>query len=89
MIQNITLVKKVEVATGTMAFYFAKPEGFEFRAGQFCDITLLDPPETDEEGNARGFSIVTAPYEADIAVATRRAIRHLNGCYAISRLVRK
>ena len=68
---QIKLVDKKEIANGTMEFTFEKPEGFEFRAGQFCDITLIDPPETDDEGNTRGFSIVAAPYEDYIAVATR------------------
>ena len=71
MIQNIKLIKKEEVAEGTMAFHFAKPEGFTFRAGQFADYTLLNPSETDEEGNVRGFSLVTAPFEDDIVFATR------------------
>lgn len=71
MKQNVKLLKKEMVANGTMAFHFEKPEGFEFRAGQFGDITLINPPETDEEGNIRGFSIATAPHEADIVMATR------------------
>ncbi|HET6924593.1 MAG TPA: FAD-dependent oxidoreductase [Candidatus Saccharimonadales bacterium] len=71
MLTNIKLIKKEEIATGTMAFHFEKPEGFEFRAGQFLDITLLDPPETDAEGDTRGFSIASAPYEAELMVATR------------------
>ena len=71
MIINVRLTKKEEIARDTMAFHFEKPEGFEFRAGQFADITLIDPPETDEEGNTRGFSIATAPYEYDLMVATR------------------
>ncbi|MBP6880772.1 FAD-dependent oxidoreductase [Candidatus Saccharibacteria bacterium] len=71
MKQNIKLIKKIEIATDTMAFYFEKPDGLEFRAGQFCDLTLLDPPETDAEGNVRGFSLVNAPFEDDIIVATR------------------
>ena len=44
-----------EVAQGTMAFHFEKPAGWTFKAGQFIDITLLDPAETDTEGNTRGF----------------------------------
>lgn len=71
MITNVKLVKKEEIANGTMAFYFEKPKGFEFRAGQFADYTLIDPPETDEEGNTRGFSLITAPYEQYIGAATR------------------
>lgn len=71
MVTNVKLVKKVEIANGTMAFYFEKPEGFEYRAGQFADYTLINPPETDEEGNTRGFSLITAPYEEHIGAATR------------------
>lgn len=68
---NVRLIRKETIADGTMAFYFAKPEGFEFRAGQFADYTLIDPPETDAEGNTRGFSMVQAPYEPDLVAATR------------------
>lgn len=73
-----------EVAEGTMAFRFEKPAGFTFTPGQFIDITLLEPPETDAEGNARGFSIASAPYEDFLMVATRlrdtafkRVLQHL------------
>ncbi len=71
MITNIKLLKREEIANGTMAFHFEKPEGFTFRAGQFADYTLIDPPETDAEGNTRGFSIASAPYEPFLMAATR------------------
>lgn len=71
MVTNVKLIKKEEIANGTMAFYFEKPEGFEFRAGQFADYTLIDPPETDAEGDTRGFSLICAPYEDCIGAATR------------------
>jgi ferredoxin-NADP reductase len=71
MITNVKLLKKTEIAKDTMAFYFEKPENYEYRAGQFADYTLINPPETDEEGNARGFSFITAPYEENIGIATR------------------
>jgi ferredoxin-NADP reductase len=54
-----------------MAFHFDKPDGFEFRAGQAIDLTLLNPPETDAEGNTRAFSIVSAPFDPDLMIATR------------------
>lgn len=60
-----------EVAERTMAFRFEKPKSFNFTPGQFVDITLLNPPETDAEGNARGFSIASAPHEDFLMVATR------------------
>ena len=58
---NIRLKGKSEVAEGTMAFYFERPTGFQFKAGQFVDFTLVNHPETDEEGNTRSFSIASAP----------------------------
>lgn len=67
---NIKLKSKKEVATGTMTFHFSKPEGFTFKAGQFADYTLINPSETDAEGNTRGFSL-GAPCEEDIIFATR------------------
>ena len=60
-----------EVAEGTMAFRFEKPSGWTFKAGQYLDMTLLDPPETDSEGNVRSFSIASAPHEETLMVATR------------------
>ncbi len=71
MKQKIKLIDKQEIAKNTMAFHFEKPADFEFIAGQFGDFTLINPPETDDEGNMRGFSIASAPYEADLVVATR------------------
>lgn len=68
---TIKLIKKEEVAKGTMAFHFEKPLGFEFRAGQNGDFTLLNPPETDEEGNKRTFSFANASYEKELMIATR------------------
>lgn len=65
------LLDKKEVAEGTMAFTFERPLGFNFNAGQHVEITLIDPPETDAEGNTRTFSIVNAPHEPNIMVATR------------------
>lgn len=65
------LVGRDLVADRTMAFRFAKPADWSYRAGQFVDITLLDPPETDAEGNTRGFSISSAPDEDVIMITTR------------------
>lgn len=65
------LIGRDPVADRTMSFRFAKPSDWTYRAGQFVDITLLDPPETDAEGNLRGFSISSAPREAVITITTR------------------
>jgi predicted ferric reductase len=68
---QVRLKKKEEIAEGTMAFYFEKPAGFQFKPGQFANLTLLNPPETDAEGNVRTFSIASAPLEEDLMFATR------------------
>jgi ferredoxin-NADP reductase len=60
-----------DVAEGTTAFCFDKPADWTFMAGQFIDMTLLAPPETDAEGDTRGFSIASAPFEDTIMIATR------------------
>ena len=65
------LAERHEVAENTMAFQFEKPAGWAFKPGQFVDITLTNPPETDGEGNTRGFSIASAPQGSTIMVATR------------------
>jgi len=54
-----------------MAFRFEKPSGWTFKAGQYLDMTLLDPSETDSEGNVRSFTIASAPHEETLMVATR------------------
>jgi len=61
-----------QVAEGTIAVYFEKPDGFEFVGGQSIDLTLIDPPETDAEGNTRAFSLASAPGESDLMIATRQ-----------------
>ncbi len=71
MISNIKLLKKEIIANDTFAFYFEKPNDFAFRAGQFADFTLINPSDTDEKGNTRAYSLVNAPFEKDIIIATR------------------
>lgn len=67
----LKLVARGPIAEGTMAFHFEKPKDFDFIPGQSVDLTLLDPPETDAEGNIRTFSIASAPFEQRITLATR------------------
>ena len=65
------LKEKEYLAEGTMGFHFAKPDGFQFKPGQYVDVTLIGPAETDAEGNIRSFSIASAPEDGDLLVATR------------------
>ena len=66
-----TLLASEQVARGTLAFRFARPEGFAFRAGQAVRISLVDPPETDDKGDSRTFSLASAPSDDTLQVATR------------------
>jgi ferredoxin-NADP reductase len=65
------LKDKQHLGGDTTAFYFEKPHGFEFTAGQYVDITLINPPQTDPDGNTRSFSIASAPSEDHILLVTR------------------
>ncbi len=76
---KVQLQKSEEVAEGTMAFYFERPGGFDFKAGQFLELTLIDPPATDEKGNTRNFTIASAPYQDHLMITTRirdSALKH-------------
>ena len=70
-IYKVKLKSKQEIAAETMAFYFEKPKGFVYKAGQYVDYTLVNPAETDAEGNTRGFSLASAPFENDLMSTTR------------------
>jgi ferredoxin-NADP reductase len=59
-----------EVAEGTMAFRFAKPAGFVYKAGQSANFVLLEPP-AEPNSARRTFSLASAPYENELVVATR------------------
>jgi len=68
---TIQLKDRKEIANGTIAVFFNKPENFEFVAGQSIGLTLINPSETDAKGNMRTLSLASAPYELDLMVATR------------------
>jgi len=59
-----------EIATGTRAFRLAKPPGFDFEAGQAITLVLVEPPP-GENSRQRIFSLVSAPFEPELCVATR------------------
>ena len=73
-----------DVADGTMAFHFDKPAGFTFKAGQAVELLLPDPAGgAIDIGHA--FSIVTAPFENDLVIATRmRASAYKNALRSLA-----
>jgi ferredoxin-NADP reductase len=68
---EVALKEKKQIAEGTIAFIFEKPDGFHMRAGQHIRMTLIHPPETDNEGNSRFFSLANSPQDADLVIAMR------------------
>src|SRR6266487_4480487 len=68
---EVALKEKKQLAEGTIAFVFEKPNGFHFKAGQHIRMTLMNPPETDSEGNSRFFSLANSPQEKDLVIAMR------------------
>lgn len=68
---EVDLLRRETIAEGSCAFYFSKPEGYNHQAGQSLRLTLIDPPETDNKGNTREFTIASAPHEREIMLAVR------------------
>ncbi len=71
MIYKSKLLSKREIAKDTMEFTLLKPEGFDYQSGQTIDLSLIDPLESDDRGNIRTFSLVSAPHESDLKIAMR------------------
>jgi ferredoxin-NADP reductase len=67
---EVALLGREEVAAGTLAFRLSRPPGFAFKAGQSVTVSLLEPP-AEPNSAQRIFSLVSAPFEADLVVATR------------------
>ncbi len=68
---EVALKGKKQIAEDTMAFIFEKPKDLHFRAGQHVRMTLINPPETDSEGDSRFFSLASTPQEKDLIIAMR------------------
>jgi len=68
-----TLLGRTEVAKGTMAFQFEKPNNFVFKAGQYIDLTLSgsQPQLGPSDGMTHTFSIASSPSDEELVVTTR------------------
>lgn len=65
------LQRREEVAHGTMAFHFEKPAGFKFKPGQAIDVVVPDASTLDTSSDRHAFSIVSAPFQDELVIATR------------------
>lgn len=68
---RVKLLRQEEIADQTMAFHFEKPKDLQFSAGQFVDLTLINPPEIDSAGSTRTLTIASAPFENELMFAMR------------------
>ena len=55
-------------AAGTESFFFARPAGFDFVAGQYLELTL---PNLQGPDAVHTFSISSAPADDDLSITTR------------------
>jgi ferredoxin-NADP reductase len=67
----VHLQRREEVAERTVAFHFDKPAGFTFKPGQAIDLILPESAGLAGDGARHAFSIVSAPHENELVVATR------------------
>lgn len=70
-IYTLPLKARKTVAHQTIELCFEKPEGFSYVAGQYGGFTLMNPDVTDEKGNTRRFSLLSAPHETQLRIVTR------------------
>lgn len=68
---RVRLIGNEPVADGTRAFHFEKPEGFTFKAGQALDLVLPARAVNAAQPARHTFSIVSAPHENCLTIATR------------------
>src|SRR5512137_2660164 len=65
------LSERKQVAEATMSFRFELAgQDFAFQPGQFIRVGLPNPPHPDPKGNARSFSIASAPSDRFLLIAS-------------------
>jgi len=67
------IIKKETIAAGTTMIEIEKPNGFDFKAGQFIKLSLPDLENNPKNTNWRWLSIASAPYEANLAFVYRES----------------
>ena len=77
------LSERKQVAEATMSFRFELAgQSFSFQPGQFVRVGLPNPPHPDPKGNARSFSIASAPSDPFLLIASRMAGSAFKTCLA-------
>lgn len=70
-VYQTSLLGRKKVADGTMVFQFDKPKHFDFKPGQYIDLTIPDPEDRTASCITHTFSIASSPLTRDLVVTTR------------------
>lgn len=70
-IHLLTLLKREEVARDTLEFQFQKPDGFNFKPGQYGGFTLTHRKDLAPTSTTRRFSLLNPPHDDCIRITTR------------------
>ena len=65
------LEHREKICEGTLALELTRPATLHFRAGQYVEITVIEPGKRDIGGNSRTFSIASAPFEDKLTFVMR------------------
>lgn len=68
---KLKLKDKRDEAKGTKTFIFEKPQGFEYKAGQYMYFTLPELKYPDNRGNIRHFTLSSSPTENFLSITIR------------------
>jgi len=68
-------LEKKEIAKDILEITFERGSDLVFEAGQFCKLTLINPPYTDERSNGRYLGFTSSPSQKDrFSFATRKGV---------------
>jgi ferredoxin-NADP reductase len=65
------LLERKEIALQTYQYFFEKPDGFDFVAGQYVFLDFAQPVNRDDRPSMRALSIASAPYEERLMFVMR------------------
>lgn len=71
MAHEARLTHREELSEGILVVRFTRPEGYVYKAGQWCFLDLPNLGRNDDRGLRRHLSICSAPEEEGITFATK------------------
>ena len=67
---TIKLLTKKDLTIVSMVWTFAKPKGFTYKAGQYCEFSIPNFEPTKNDDGTRCLSLVSNPEEDNIVIAS-------------------